>query len=78
MDQETMFRFASHLTAIFLILMEKGVVTPEEVEIYKVRAESLVDQVVARKKDEARKEVDEKYPGVRDFMKRMFGDAFDE
>jgi len=59
----------AHNLMLVFVLLEKGIVTEEELESARVRAVQFVEQEWARKREESLKEFDEKHPGVR----KMFG-----
>ena len=67
-NQSNQVHAINHLT-IMLVLVEKGLVTAEEVEAARTRATQFVDQEWARKREESEKKFDEQYPNIR----KMFG-----
>ena len=77
MDEEAQVRLAIHIAAIFLLLMEKGIVTADDITDAKIRATHMTEQEMARQKEVAQKEFDAKHPGTRQFLNKLFGDSFD-
>jgi predicted transcriptional regulator len=49
---------ATNFTTLMIALLEKGIISSEEMDAARIRATSLVDQEFARKRDERRAEVD--------------------
>lgn len=49
---------ATNFATLMIVLLEKGIISSEEIDAARVRATSLVDQEFARKRDEQRAEVD--------------------
>lgn len=64
---------ASNHLSLVLLLIEKGVVSVEELEKSRAKATHIVEQEWARKRKEAEKEFDEKHPAMREFMGKLFG-----
>jgi hypothetical protein len=75
--QEHLARVAVHISAILLILMEKGIVSGEEIENAKMRATHGVEQAMAMQREAFEKEFDEKHPGTREFLKKISGGSLD-
>ena len=51
---------ATNFATLMIALLEKGIISPEEMDAARVRATSLVDQEFARKRDEQRAELDQR------------------
>lgn len=56
--------------ALATVLVDKGIITIDELAKARVQATHVVEQAWARKKEEANKEFDENHPGLR----KLFGD----
>ncbi len=67
-NQSNQAHAVNHLT-LLLLLVEKGIVTNEEVEVARAKAVQFVDQEWAKKRDEQEQEFDKQYPNIR----KMFG-----
>lgn len=52
--------FCANITALFMLLVDKGIVTPKEIETYVARATTLMDQQFAIEKDLYLKELSNK------------------
>jgi len=50
----------TNFATLMMALLEKGIISSEEMDAARVRATSLVDQELARKRDEHRAELDER------------------
>ncbi len=50
--------------ALVLLLVEKGIITDDELDRSRARATQLVDQIVAQQKEEAKNEFKTQHPGV--------------
>ncbi len=59
--------------AIVLLLIEKGIITNDELDKARTKATHIIDQVWAAKQEQARKEFDEEHPGARDFFQKITG-----
>lgn len=55
------------------VLLDKGILTVEDLERSRVLATSIVDQQTAEHMGELRREFDEKHPGVREMFGKLFG-----
>ena len=64
---------ASKFVAIANLLVQKGVITPEELEVAVNKASAEVDQVWAERKEQALKEFDEEHPGIREIFGKVLG-----
>ena len=51
---------ATNFATLMIALLEKGIISSEEMDAARVRATSLVDQEFARKRDEQRAELDKR------------------
>ena len=58
--------------ALALVLFEKGIISPDEIEKAKPLATHIVDQELSRQREEQEKEFNEKYPGMRKLFSRVF------
>jgi len=69
--KRSMINTASYLTALSLLLIDKGIFTEDEFHKKLAEATHLMDQEVAKREEEVEKEMVEKFP----FMKGVI-DAF--
>lgn len=69
-NQANQVHVVNYVTLAFL-LVDKGVITGDEIEKARVKATHFVEQEFARKREEQEKEFDEKHPGLR----KMFGNV---
>lgn len=58
---------------VILLLVEKGIVSDEEVVRARIQATHAVDQILAQKQEEVDAEFDEQHPGVRKLFGRILG-----
>lgn len=65
---------ATNVLAVLIVLEEKGLLTMEEFTKAQMQATHIVEQQFAQKREDAEREFDEQHPGVRDMLKRMFGE----
>lgn len=65
---------AVNFMTLMLVLVERGIISTDELETAKARAEHLVEQEWARKREEAVKEFDEKHPGLRQLFGKVLGE----
>ena len=63
---------------IVIALVEKGIITDDELEAARMKATHLIDQLFAAKREDAEKEFDEQHPGMRDLFKKLTGFEYDE
>ena len=80
MTDEQYKMLGGFILAIQLLLIEKGICTQEEFETSLIKANQVLDQVFQEKREEARKEIEEKYPGIcKTFLgKALFPGVFDD
>lgn len=71
--RESHIHHATNYIALVLLLVEKGVITDDELGKARTRATHMIDQVVAEQREEAIAEYDKEHPGVRAMMERMLG-----
>lgn len=64
---------AINAIAIMIVMVDKGLVTDEELMAARVKATQYVDQEWARKREESEKEFDEKHPGLRKTLDSLLG-----
>ncbi len=55
--------------AIALLLIEKGIITDDELDKARNQATHIIDQIWTANQDQARKEFEEEHPGMHDFFK---------
>ncbi len=58
---------------ILVALIEKGIITEDELESARSIATHVVDQLFAAKRDQAEVEFDKEHPGVRDLFTKITG-----
>ena len=66
----------AHL-ALVLLLIEKGSFTDKEYGEAIAKATHMVDQLLAETQEEANKEFDQKHPGLRETLNKIFGENGD-
>ncbi len=66
---------AVNYLTLTLLLIEKEIVTADELERARTQATHFVEQEWARKKEQASAEFDEKHPGVRKMFGSILGDS---
>ncbi len=59
--------------AIALVLIEKGIITDDELDKAHTKATHMVDQGFAAQQEKAQKEFDEEHPGTRKFFEKISG-----
>lgn len=59
--------------AVALLLIEKGIITDDELDKARQKATHIIDQIWTAKQDEAAKNFEEEHPGVRDFFQKITG-----
>ena len=69
---ESAREIATQISAIWLILFEKKIVTQAEAMKFHSIASSRLDQEIAQKKEAAKEALEKEMPGASDIMK-MFG-----
>ena len=72
-NQSNQAHAVNYLT-LTLLLIEKGIITDDEIERARTQATHFVEQEWARKKEEAAKDFDEQHPGVRKMFGSVLGD----
>ncbi len=63
---------------IMIALLEKGIVSEEDLEKARIKATHIVDQEWAKKQEEAQKTLNALYPGLGKFLGKIFGSEGDE
>ena len=76
-DQSNQAHVTNYL-AIAFVLLEKGLITNEELDNARTKSVHFVEQEWARKKEAAQKEFDEEHPGTRKFMEKILGVSSDD
>ena len=71
-NRSNMAHATNHMT-LHLALVAKGILTSGDIEACRGRATHLVEQMWAKKEEEANAAFDEEHPGMRDMMKKLFG-----
>jgi hypothetical protein len=69
--QEAHVSHAVNFLAVVLALLEKGIVTEDELDRAHARALQLMDKELAARGGLLTQELDERYPGVREFLDRI-------
>lgn len=64
---------AVNYLTLTLVLVEKGIITADEIEKARVQATHLVEQEWARKREDMEKEFDEAHPGLRQIFGKLLG-----
>ncbi len=59
--------------AIAILLIEKGIISGDELDKARNQATHIIDQVWAAKQEQARKEFDEEHPGARELFGKIMG-----
>lgn len=72
LNQSNQAHAINYLT-LAIILIEKGIISEDEIEKTRVQATHLVEQEWARKREDADKEFDEKHPGLRQKFAKVLG-----
>lgn len=62
----------NHL-ALAMLLIEKGIITDDELDKARTQATHIVEQAWAEKRERAKEEFDEEHPGVRDMFQKITG-----
>ena len=73
-NQANQAHAVNHITLLSLLL-DKGIVTADEVAAAQIKATHIVEQEWARKKEEAAREFDEQFPGLKKICPMLFGDG---
>lgn len=71
--QDSHVHHATNYLALALLLIEKGIITDDDLDRARTQATHIIDQVVAQKQEEAQKEFDAEHPGVREMFGKIFG-----
>jgi hypothetical protein len=71
-NQANQVHAVNYLT-LTLVLIEKGIITADEIEKARVQATHFVEQEWARKREDMVKEFDEAHPGLRQMFGKVLG-----
>jgi len=63
---------AINYLGLALLLIEKGVITDDELHRATIQATHLIDQGVAKRQEKVNREFDEEHPGVREILGKIF------
>ncbi len=64
---------AVNFLTLTLVLVEKGIISADEIKKARVQATGFVDQEWAKKREQQEKEFDEKHPGLRKLFGQILG-----
>ncbi|GAG02873.1 unnamed protein product [marine sediment metagenome] len=76
-NRSNMAHATNHM-AVCIALIDKGILTPDEIEACRGQATHIVEQRWAEKEREAKIAFDKEHPGMRDMMNKLFGEAAGE